>query len=64
MINTGDYVRKGETIYEIADLSKVWVLFDVYESDIIWIKKGHRVAFSIASLPGESFAGNITWLIH
>ena len=62
MINTGDYVRRGEVIYEIADLSKVWVLFDVYESDITWIKKGDRVAFSIASLPGESFTGNITWI--
>ncbi|MGE4287827.1 MAG: efflux RND transporter periplasmic adaptor subunit [Salinivirgaceae bacterium] len=61
-INLGDYIRKGETIYEIADLSKVWLLFDVYESDISWIKKGDKVNFSIASLPGESFAGNITWL--
>jgi Cu(I)/Ag(I) efflux system membrane fusion protein len=62
MINPGDYVRRGEAIYEIADLSKVWVLFDVYEPDINWIKKGDRVAFSIASLPGESFSGTITWL--
>ena len=61
-INLGDYIRKGETIYEIADLSKVWVLFDVYESDISWIKKGDKVNFTIASLPGESFTGNITWL--
>ena len=62
MINRGDYVRQGETIYEIADLSKVWVLFDVYESDMSWIKKGDKVNFTIASLPGESFTGNITWL--
>ena len=62
MINLGDYVRRGETIYEITDLSKVWVLFDVYESDITWIRTGNRVAFSIASLTGESFTGNITWL--
>ncbi|MBN2863318.1 MAG: efflux RND transporter periplasmic adaptor subunit [Bacteroidales bacterium] len=62
MINPGDYVRRGEAIYEIADLSKVWVLFDVYEQDISWIKKGDRVAFSIASLPGESFTGSISWL--
>lgn len=62
MINTGDYVRRGETIYEIADLSKVWVLFDVYESDMSWIKKGDKVDFTVASLPGESFTSNITWL--
>jgi len=62
MINLGDYVRRGETIYEIADLSRVWVLFDVYESDMSWIKKGDKVDFAIASLPGESFTSNITWL--
>ncbi|MBE0677344.1 MAG: efflux RND transporter periplasmic adaptor subunit, partial [Bacteroidales bacterium] len=62
MVNPGDYVRKGEAIYEIADLSKVWVLFDVYESDMTWIKKGDRVEFSIPSLPGESFKGIISYL--
>ncbi len=62
IINPGDYVRKGETIYEIADLSKVWVLFDVYESDMTWIKKGDELKFSIASLPGESFEGIISYL--
>ncbi|MEA4976877.1 MAG: efflux RND transporter periplasmic adaptor subunit [Paludibacter sp.] len=62
MINQGDYVREGKTIYEIADLSKVWVLFDVYESDISWVKKGDDVEFTIASLPGESFKRSITFL--
>ncbi len=62
MVNTGDYVRKGEAIYEIADLSKVWVLFDVYESDMTWIKKGDRVEFSIPSLPGESLEGIISYI--
>ncbi len=62
LINLGDYIRKGETIYEIADLSKVWILFDVYESDISWIKKGDKVKFTVASLPGETFTSSITWL--
>ncbi len=61
-VNLGDYVRKGEPIYEIADLSKVWVLFDVYESDVAWIKKGDKVRFTVASLPGEQFSGIITFL--
>lgn len=60
-INLGNYVRKGETMYEIADLSKVWVLFEVYESDINWIKKGNKVEFTVASLPGESFMSSITF---
>lgn len=62
MINLGDYVREGKTIYEIADLSKVWVLFDVYESDIPWVKKGDIVEFSVASLPGKNFEGVISYV--
>ncbi|WP_321285522.1 efflux RND transporter periplasmic adaptor subunit [uncultured Sunxiuqinia sp.] len=62
MVNPGDYIRRGEAIYEIADLSKVWVLFDVYESDVPWVNKGDKVEFTMASLPGESFTGTISFL--
>ncbi|WP_321344572.1 efflux RND transporter periplasmic adaptor subunit [uncultured Draconibacterium sp.] len=61
-VNTGDYVRRGQTIYEIADLSRIWVLFDVYESDLRWIKKGDKVTYNIESLPGETFEGTIDYL--
>jgi len=62
MVNTGDYVRRGEAIYEIADLSRVWVLFDVYESDMAWVKKGDKVTFTVESLPGETFQGTVDYL--
>ena len=61
-VNTGDYVRRGEAIYEVADFSRVWVLFDVYESDLPWINKGEKVSFTIESLPGQSFEGTIDYL--
>ncbi len=61
-VNTGDYVRRGEAIYEVADFSRVWVLFDVYESDLPWINKGDKVSFTIESLPGQSFQGTIDYL--
>ncbi|MFH2065081.1 MAG: efflux RND transporter periplasmic adaptor subunit [Pseudomonadota bacterium] len=62
MVNPGDYIRRGEAVYEIMDLSAVWVLFDVYESDMTWMKKGDMVEFFIASLPGETFQGKIAYL--
>lgn len=61
-VNTGDYVLRGQAIYEIADLSKVWILFDVYESDLTWINKGDKVSYTIESLPGETFEGTIDYL--
>ncbi|MGC9352245.1 MAG: efflux RND transporter periplasmic adaptor subunit [Mariniphaga sp.] len=61
-VNLGDYISRGGTIYEIADLSRIWVLFDVYEQDIPWVKKGDKVTFTVQSLPGETFRGTISYL--
>ncbi len=61
-VNLGDYISRGETIYEIADLSRVWVMFDVYEQDMPWVKQGDEVEFTVASLPGETFSGAISYL--
>jgi membrane fusion protein, copper/silver efflux system len=62
MVNLGDYIRQGEVLYEIADLSKVWVLFDVYESDMTWINKGDVVLYTVQSIPGKTFKGRISYI--
>lgn len=61
-INLGDYIQKGQSLFEVANLSKVWVLFDIYESDIPWVKVGSTVSFTVQSLPGENFSGKITFI--
>ena len=61
-VELGDYVDRGTSIYEIADLSSLWVLFDVYESDMTWIKVGDKVTYTIQSLPGETFEGKISFI--
>ncbi|UCS92220.1 efflux RND transporter periplasmic adaptor subunit [Echinicola marina] len=61
-VNVGDYIKRGESVYEIANLSRVWVLFDVYESEMSWISKGDQVRFTVQSLPGQTFEGKISFL--
>ncbi len=61
-VNPGDYVQRGEPIYQIVDLSRVWLLFDIYESDLAWVKKGDVVNFTVSSLPGENFQGRISFI--
>ncbi|WP_340077729.1 efflux RND transporter periplasmic adaptor subunit [Leptobacterium sp. I13] len=58
----GDYVQRGIPLYEIADLSKLWIVFDVYERDIPWIKIGDEVNYTISSIPGEIVTGKITFI--
>lgn len=62
MVNLGDYIKQGEPIYEIADLSKVWVLFDVYESELNWIKNGSSVSYTVQSIPGRTFNGTVGYI--
>ncbi|MEQ8905326.1 efflux RND transporter periplasmic adaptor subunit [Ekhidna sp.] len=61
-VNLGDYVNRGQILYEIANLSSVWVQFDVYESDLSWINKGDSIQFTISSLPGQTFKGKIDYI--
>jgi len=61
-VNLGDYLMRGMPLYDIADLSKLWVLFDVYESDMPWVKVGSNVSFDIQSLPGQTFSGTISFI--
>ncbi|SFW36599.1 membrane fusion protein, Cu(I)/Ag(I) efflux system [Sinomicrobium oceani] len=61
-VELGDYVERGMPLYEIADLSAMWVLFDIYESEMTWIKEGSTIKYTIASLPGETFEGKVTFV--
>lgn len=58
----GDYVKEGSALFEVIDLSKVWVMFDAYESDLPWVKKGDNIDFTIQSVPGETFKGKVTYI--
>ncbi len=61
-INLGDYIKQGESLFEIANLDNVWLLFDVYESDLSWVKKGDEISFTTPSISGETFKGKITFI--
>jgi Cu(I)/Ag(I) efflux system membrane fusion protein len=61
-VNVGDYVSQGTPLFEIADLSRVWALFDAYESDLPWIRKGDRISFTLQSQPGKEFNGTVSFI--
>jgi Cu(I)/Ag(I) efflux system membrane fusion protein len=61
-VNNGDFVSRGSVLYEVSDLSTVWVLFDAYESDLSFLKTGDRIDFTIQALPGSSLSGTIKFI--
>lgn len=61
-IDVKDYVDEGTVMYKVADLSRLWVLFDAYETDIGAIDRGDSVKFTVRSYPGEKFKAEITYV--
>ena len=58
----GDYIKEGNSMFQVIDLSRVWVLFDAYESDLPWLKKGDMADFTFQSLPGKNYTGKVTFI--
>jgi len=61
-IAEGDHVMEGDVLFEITDLSKVWVLFEAYENDLPWVKVGDRLDIQLKSNPGKTFNGKVTFI--
>jgi len=61
-VNVGDYVSQGTGLYDIANLSRVWVLFDAYESDLPFLNVGNTVSFSLQAIPGKNFNSTIRFI--
>lgn len=61
-VNVGDYVGQGTVLFEVTDLSRIWVLFDAYESDLHFLKKGNKMEFTIQAIPGSKFNGIISFI--
>jgi membrane fusion protein, copper/silver efflux system len=61
-VNTGDYITEGTVLFEVANLSTVWVLFDAYESDLPFLKIGNNVRFRLQALPETEFSAKIRFI--
>ena len=58
----GKYVEPGTTLYEVADLSTVWVHADVYESEISMVKLNQPATVTIEAYPGETFRAKVAYI--
>ncbi len=58
----GDHIHQGQILFQVADLNKLWVLFDAYESDVAWIKKGDRITYQVSAYPGKEFQDSVSYI--
>ncbi|MFN0158032.1 MAG: efflux RND transporter periplasmic adaptor subunit [Bacteroidota bacterium] len=56
------YAVMGEDIYDVADLSTVWIYLDMYEKDIRFVKTGQTVRITTEAYPNETFTGRVAFI--
>jgi Cu(I)/Ag(I) efflux system membrane fusion protein len=58
-VRLGQFVKEGDLLYTIADLSRVWVVFEVYESELSWLRPANSVQLKLESEPNGPTTGKI-----
>ena len=58
----GNYMKAGDPIYRVADLSTVWLMLQLFPEDATRIRFGQRVEAVAQSLPGEKLVGRVAFV--
>lgn len=61
-VAVGDFVNRGTALFEIVDLSNVWVILDAYESDLGTIRKGDDLSFQVSAYSGKEYKAKVTYI--
>ncbi|VAX17293.1 Probable Co/Zn/Cd efflux system membrane fusion protein [hydrothermal vent metagenome] len=59
LVDEGEYVKEGQALLKLADLSTVWIYGDVYENELPFIKVGTAVEISVN---GKGITGKVDFI--
>jgi len=58
----GMNVMPGMALFKLADLSVVWVLADIYEYELPYVRLGQQASVQLSYIPGETFTGKAIYI--
>ena len=58
-VNEGQFVREGDRMFEVADFTRMWCMFTVYEKDLPLVHERQVIRVRVESLPGEEFNARV-----
>ena len=61
-IKNGMYITPNTELYTIADLSSVWVIVDVFEHQLTWVKVGNRAEVKVQGVPERDWEGKVEYI--
>lgn len=61
-VREGMYVKPATEVMMLADLSTVWLLAEVFESQTEWVKVGAAADVKLSYVPGRLWEGNVEYI--
>ena len=61
-VSHGERIESATSLLDIADLERVWVLADVYESELPFVHEGQKATIALSYLPGRTYTGRVSLL--
>ena len=62
MASEGDYIKQGQPILKVSDLSSVWAEFDAYENQISQFEKGQEIKIVSNAFPNKEFVAKVSFI--
>jgi len=62
MVAIGEFVDASDVLFVVADNSIMWLMADLYERDLVHLRPGLPVFFTVDGMPGAGFEGELTWI--
>ena len=62
MVKEGDYVKQGQPLFKLANLSSVWAVFDAYENQVSLLKEGQNIDIVTKAYPDTRFDAKISFI--
>ncbi|HET7750193.1 MAG TPA: efflux RND transporter periplasmic adaptor subunit [Terriglobales bacterium] len=63
LVSPGQVVQAGNTqCFTISDMSTVWVLANVFQDDLAYVRVGDPVTITTSTYPGQEFSGRISYV--
>jgi Cu(I)/Ag(I) efflux system membrane fusion protein len=59
-VSHGERIESATSLLDIADLTAVWLLADVYESDLPFVHDGQEATITLSYLPGSTYTGRVS----
>jgi Cu(I)/Ag(I) efflux system membrane fusion protein len=58
----GMFLKPSDMAMRLADLSNVWIIADVFDTEAAWVEAGDRAAMTLPAFPGERWEGEVDYV--